>query len=305
MKKINYHLKLVLSVFFFLLLISCDDDEVIVQKEAKRFKLVYPQGGEYFNTNDTIPIIWENNTAEFVKIEFSSNLGYDWLTIADSLANNIKIYFWKTPDLISSNCIVKISTISAIDSLSLPFSINIPEYKRRYLNYYPLGIGNQWVYKSIYPGSGETFHYSTIISDTIINQKIYFIIKNKIQDLYYYNYETIDTLTGNIIRFEFNQERVIDNLYAKVGEKIACLRFTGSLDSTLFESENNVNLWGTSRNLRTYFNDGFPDRWRYSLVNGIGLFAYRKHIHPLGIATDTLLACSINEIIYGDSTLIR
>jgi hypothetical protein len=303
MKNIIHYLKLVSFIYFFFLLFGCNNDEVIIQPEAKNINLLFPQGGEVFSINDTIHIIWENNTFESVEIEFSSNLGNQWTKIADSLPSNIKIYFWKTPNLISSNCIIKISTLSASDSLAVPFSINVPGYKLKNLNYYPLKIGNQWIYKRT--GLQDAYFYSTIVGDTMINERMYFIFDNQILTTSYYSYERVDTLTGNIIRFDVNQERILDNLYAKIGDKIACLRYGGSLDSTLFEREETIYLWGASRNTRTYFNDGLPDRFRYSLVNRIGLFAAKRYIHPVGYLNDTLNACRVNGVIYGDTTLIR
>jgi hypothetical protein len=302
MIRINKYLKLLFSIFLFFLF-GCNEDEVFFQPESENINLLFPQGGEFFNTNDTIPIIWGNSTNDLVKIEFSSNLGNQWIEIADSLLSNSKIYFWKTPNLISSHCIIKISSLLTSDSLAVPFSINVPSYKIKYLNYYPLKIGNQWIYKRT--GSQNAYIYLTIVGDTTINQKVYFIIDNEINALKYYTYETVDTLTGNIIRYEVNQERVIDNLYAKIGDKIACLRYDGSLDSTLFEKEETIYLWDASRNIRTYFNAGTVDQFRYSLINGIGLFAAKIYIHPVGYFNDTLNACRVNGIVYGDTSLIR
>lgn len=298
------YLKIVSSICIYFFFLSCNNDEAILPPEAKNIELLFPKGGEFFTTNDTIPIIWENNTSELVKIEFSADLGKQWIKITDSLLSNNTIYFWKLPNLISSNCIIKITALSDFDSLAVPFRINVPDYKLKFLNYYPLKIGNLWIYKSANPGSQDTYLYSTIVGDTLINQKFYFKIENEIDNDIYYTYEMVDTLTGNVFQYQFNQERVIDNLYAEVGDTIDCRRY-GSDDYTLFESEEITNLWETKRIIRTYFNDGFPIRARYSLIHGIGLFASNRYIHIMGFVSDTLLACRVQGIIYGDTTLIR
>lgn len=305
MKKIYCYLKFLACLSIFLLFVSCKEDEVIMPSELENIKLLFPRGGENFTTNDTIPIIWEINSTELLKIDFSSDLGNHWVEIADSLESKINLFSWKTPNLISANCLIKISTLSAYDSIAVPFSINIPEYKIRYLKYYPLEIGNQWVYKETSSFNPDTYYYITIVGDTVINQRLYFILENEIYNSKYFIYEILDTLSGDVLRYEGNSMRVIDNLYSDVGEKTACIRYIGSRDSTLFESEEIFNLWETTRVIRTYFNDGWTNTYRYNLVYGIGLFASYRVYNLGGINTDTLKACIINGIVYGDSTLLK
>lgn len=288
----------------FLILVGCGKED-IVQPVDDYLELIYPAGNEYFSTEDTIPIVWESNLSEPIKIEFSSNLGINWITVEDSLVNKSRIFFWRTPNLISENCLIKISSSSLIDSLENPFNLNISDYKSKSLNYYPLSLGNQWVYLHIGIGSPTPYFYRTVIGDTIINKKRFFIIKSEFPNHNeYYDYETIDTLSGNVIRYR-NDEEIIDNLYAKIGDKISSIRYYGTDVATLFEKEEIIFVWSSSRNSRTYFNDGFPSTFRYNLIEGIGLYISNIRSHMLGVTYDSLKACRINSIIYGDSTLLQ
>ena len=293
---------LVTLVFIF---ISCDNENN-VQSFDSYLKLIYPKGNEYFATQDKIPIVWETNSSEPIKIEFSSNLGINWKLVVDSLINKSKVFFWSTPNVVSEYCLIKISTSKLSDSLKIPFNLTKPDCTIINLNYYPLSLGNQWVYTDIGTGSPATNFYRTVIGDTTINQKVFSTIKNEYpeQNYQYYDYERIDTLSGNVIRYLHNEE-IIDNLYAKIGEEIPSVRYYGTEDSTLFEKEENIFVWNSYRNSRTYFNDGFPASFRYNLVYGIGLFGSYIHVINSGSFSDTLKACRINSVIYGESHLIK
>jgi hypothetical protein len=83
-------------------------------------RVIYPNGGERLLLGDSLDIVWRSvGTSGNVRIEFSANNGFDWITIADTLiADTVldeKTYSW-TPDSISDNCLIRV--IDTLDTIS-------------------------------------------------------------------------------------------------------------------------------------------------------------------------------------------
>ncbi|HPI42519.1 MAG TPA: SBBP repeat-containing protein [Candidatus Cloacimonas acidaminovorans] len=71
--------------------------------------LLSPNGGEVYAINTNLYISWNSELIETVKIEFSSDNGNSWLTIANNVSAAAGSYSWTTPDINSSQCLIKIS----------------------------------------------------------------------------------------------------------------------------------------------------------------------------------------------------
>jgi cyclophilin family peptidyl-prolyl cis-trans isomerase len=94
---------------------------------SQSLTLMFPSGGEKFMRNVQAPhnIEWTQSGVVNVKIEFSNNSGTDWVTIEDSYPADSLYYDWLSADLLSDECIIKISDADNITltSQSSIFSI--------------------------------------------------------------------------------------------------------------------------------------------------------------------------------------
>jgi hypothetical protein len=75
---------------------------------TQSIKLTSPIGGESWQAGTTHNITWNGNAINSVKIEFTSNNGTDWTTIADNL-NGSGSYAWNLPDINSTQCKIRVS----------------------------------------------------------------------------------------------------------------------------------------------------------------------------------------------------
>ncbi len=74
--------------------------------------LLSPTGGEKWLSTSQQTIKWENFGVTNIKIEYSSNNGTTWNTIADSYSASAENYIWTTPDSFSGSCKIRISDAS-------------------------------------------------------------------------------------------------------------------------------------------------------------------------------------------------
>jgi cyclophilin family peptidyl-prolyl cis-trans isomerase len=82
--------------------------------------LTSPEGGENLAGESEFNISWSSEFVTFLKIEFTSNNGQNWSTVAGSVAANNDFYTWQVPNIDSDECFIKL-TIPGLDEL---FSIN-------------------------------------------------------------------------------------------------------------------------------------------------------------------------------------
>ena len=88
--------------------------------------LISPLGGQQWYSGTTHNIQWSSSNISLIKIEFSSDSGATWTIIADSVQASQDSLAWLVPDINSSNCFVKV--VSLTDSTytsqsSSPFQI--------------------------------------------------------------------------------------------------------------------------------------------------------------------------------------
>jgi hypothetical protein len=97
---------------------------------APTIKIAAPNGGEAWNSNTVNNITWGSDSIiGKVKIEYTTNNGRVWVTIADSAANNKGGSFpWTLPTVLSDSCKVKISAVTrpALFGMSSKFFSIIP-----------------------------------------------------------------------------------------------------------------------------------------------------------------------------------
>lgn len=75
---------------------------------VQSIKLTSPIGGEVWQAGTTHNIKWEGNAINSVKIEFTSDNGSNWTTVADNLPGSGS-YAWSLPDINSTQCKIRIS----------------------------------------------------------------------------------------------------------------------------------------------------------------------------------------------------
>jgi hypothetical protein len=81
----------------------------ITNQLSKSIKVIYPNGGERWIAGSTQNITWEAEGIQNIKIEYTTNSGVTWDTVAAS-APNTKAYAWNSiPSISSDNCKIKVS----------------------------------------------------------------------------------------------------------------------------------------------------------------------------------------------------
>ncbi|HOM66156.1 MAG TPA: hypothetical protein PK591_10105, partial [Ignavibacteriales bacterium] len=71
--------------------------------------VTYPDGGEGLNANSNVNIQWTANGIANVNIYYSLNNGANWIKIASNINAASGSYTWLLPDVVSSQCLVRVS----------------------------------------------------------------------------------------------------------------------------------------------------------------------------------------------------
>jgi hypothetical protein len=174
------------------------------------------------------------------------------------------------------------------------------------LKYFPLVVGN--VYKYHYGSSvGYSYYYKVrIAKDTIINSKRYFII-NQSFPAYIGVILRCDSTTGNIYSRKSNGycsyspfEELIDSLRARKGD--STLVCTPYIPKHYCVDTGYVTLFGiqVKRKIFTRNTSEVSTSITYGVNFGI-IFSYYSDFWAS--ASESLVGCYINGILYGDTTL--
>lgn len=244
------------------------------------------------------------------KIYKSINNGYSFSEYKSLPSKLVGIYKKPKSDILyaaASRIIYKITPDSLVVIKSIPVS---PEL----FDYYPLAIGNYWIYKVTdwsYPYYDEDAFTRKVISKEILsNGKEYFKIEEKYYSSGYTNYlyERIDSAKGLVLRFDNecenpDSEKVIDDFTAEVGDSILIQRFTMCWDSILtkFSETGSESIFNENRNFRTYEYSWLMS-YTHKLAQGIGIYNIRNG-YDFGESYFFLNGCIINDVVYGDTTL--
>ena len=82
----------------------------ITDPTEPQITLLVPNGGEYWNTEDTRIILWDYASVESVRLQYSTDNGSVWEEIAS--VENTGMYEWTIPFANSPNCLIKISDLA-------------------------------------------------------------------------------------------------------------------------------------------------------------------------------------------------
>ncbi|NOX18239.1 MAG: T9SS type A sorting domain-containing protein [Chlorobi bacterium] len=72
-------------------------------------RVQYPNGGEELKKNTTVNIVWDFNGVTTISIDLSTDAGNSWTSVATGVDATTRQYVWDIPDLVSEECLIKIT----------------------------------------------------------------------------------------------------------------------------------------------------------------------------------------------------
>ena len=173
------------------------------------------------------------------------------------------------------------------------------------LKYYPLEIGNKWVYeRSGFPWTTDRIAKEVLDYSILANGKWYFRINNE--------YERIDSANADVLRYLEHpnlpeNEYVVTNLSTEIGDTTSG-NFSGyKPDLYAYPFYYGIfSEWGLNNPLKGYsIVDPNPDyQASYELTYDVGVNREFLHIAFLGYVNTILQGCVINGTVYGDTTVV-
>lgn len=95
----------------------------------KELKLEYPKTGDLFQKGSNIEIQWSAENISNLIIEYSSDAGYHWHTLADDMDANLASYSYTLPDSISDDYRIRISDKANLNVYRKSSGINVYDQK--------------------------------------------------------------------------------------------------------------------------------------------------------------------------------
>ncbi len=198
-------------------------------------------------------------------------------------------------------------------------SLNAQAWDSAAAKYYPLSVGNVYLYHKnelrlgCYP---VNFQGKSRIEITGFvnkpNGKNYFKFSgwwndNNLRANPFLNYQRIDSGTMNVYAYDSltNSEFLIDSLLARVNDRFNCNRLTSVSPNGSYFSGSNINFLGRQRTIKIFSCSG-PAlvSYFYELAEDIG-FSKITSCELGGGQGYFLTGCVINGIAYGDTSFIR
>ncbi|MFZ1292493.1 MAG: T9SS type A sorting domain-containing protein [Melioribacteraceae bacterium] len=207
---------------------------------------------------------------------------------------------WKIEGINPHTLIEQIKDDSLFISIDIPIFIEYDKIvDENPFDYYPLQIGNKWVYNNVgvsYDNEPNPFNYyysEEIIKDSIDNNGNHYFLNNSM-------WLRIDSSSGNIY-CKNSLNDIEETLY------LPLVKLNDEVLSTFYGIIKNVNfsdtlMWNQNKIQKTY---EFYSLYTYqmSLVQGIGI-TEKKNEFDFGYSTASLKGCVVNGKIYGDTTLV-
>ncbi len=203
---------------------------------------------------------------------------------------------------------VRTDTTIILKSIPIPSSV---------LAYYPLEIGNKWVYSETLTNFdiGPSYSYNIktreVLKDTILsNGKKYFkLYDNTTFISSQISFERIDSATGLVYRFNGEsdispEEYLIDDLLSEMGDTILSYRdnvpFTNSNYNICVETGLTY-FFGKLKSKKSFMKFDLTG-YSYNLIYEVGLDSI-YHSWDFGNSLSKIKGCILNGIVYGDTTL--
>jgi hypothetical protein len=204
-------------------------------------------------------------------------------------------------------------------------SIQILAQDTSITQYFPLKIGNIWVYQHSAFGNPPCYCVKKIkvmVTDTnIYNGKTYFQcqVSNIIVScpstcgmgfLPYDSLMRIDSATGNVLRYAPGSgcitpnETLLDSLKARKNDtiKIYCQPPVWYYTYVCSDTSS-ITIFGLSKEARRFSIVGFEGGWARTYAKGIGLIRYNCGV-PFCNSQTQLQGCVINGVVYGDTGFV-
>ncbi len=148
-----------------------------------RLDLTAPEGGENLAGESEFDISWTSEIVNNVKIEFSSDNGQNWSTVAGSVPASDSTYEWTVPNINSTECFVKLTTPGIPDLYSsneLPFSIyhtlgteDLPDTKGMDLKIFPNPVSDKVSISFLPPkywNNSYKIEIYNVVGDVVLSQ---------------------------------------------------------------------------------------------------------------------------------------
>jgi hypothetical protein len=178
-----------------------------------------------------------------------------------------------------------------------------------FAKYYPLAVGNKWVYRTNYfePPTGYSVEDALTITEKSVmpNGKEYFVFlssKNGNK-----KYERYDSLEGRVYRYNIQTgtEAAVMDFAALEGERFKFGYFGNGEYGTYFRDEIMDTVFGLTRRIRIYEESfDISSSNHFSFTENIG-YSREYYIYFAGQRTTILKGAVINGIVYGDTTLVN
>lgn len=119
-----------LSIFMLVLLFtSCKlkdaESSSVVTPSATTMTVTLPNGGESIEEGSSYDIKWTSDSEALVRIQYTVDNGSTWTMLADSISNTGTYAWFPVPNLISTQCKIRVATVDASvsDQSNAVFSI--------------------------------------------------------------------------------------------------------------------------------------------------------------------------------------
>jgi hypothetical protein len=197
------------------------------------------------------------------------------------------------------------------DTIQIIKSLPIPE---EVLNYYPLAIGNKWVFHHStttydpYPNYSYRIDVKEVLGDTIApNGKHYYLVND--ETLWESSLlERVDSSDGMVYRYYEDttlteNEYVAYDLLAELGDTISSFRmgFNTVMFTTMY-AETTFEKWGLTKPKKV-FEEYTLHPPIFSITQDIGLDSIYSYF-DFGETYITLKGCIIDGVMYGDTTTV-
>lgn len=254
-----------------------------------------PQNGQIVRPNDLCQVSFQTQWVSKVNIQYSIDEGSTWVDIrkdfpVDSLRFALYSVDWLTPDIISSDCQIRISAGDWTASSRFVLT------NKEIVGEFPLKIGNKWFYKSYscrYP------MFITSISKIYIAAEIKSLVLKEDNNYYYQlDFFVSRDMTSDTASYRQYNSRFIRQEQNKVFEyiqgantKLLCDFTSPSSNQILFNK--NVRQFFDPPNYDGSYNSRISDSLGFTIL-------YYTVASRYGTTYTFLAGCILDGVIYGE-----
>lgn len=149
-----------------------------VSYSGEYISLINPNGGDFFIKNKTLEINWVSNGITNVNIDYSTDIGGSWNTIATNISASLKSYVWTVSATPSDQCLIKISAVG--NPTTNDISENAFTISDTLSNIGPLLKDNwqvfHWPYNAYFPENptGLNGHIANVCGNTALSRILHY-----------------------------------------------------------------------------------------------------------------------------------